>query len=163
MAADGTQAARSSPSTRTLLTLPVGDVLESLRTWYASERHVTGTGWAGVTSLQSFVCVTRAAGGLVNQEGPSCLQGEGTGHEMSSVERDLLLKLRRLYDEYERLNRNIREANQRHRFLKDPEEIARAAHQEQQLLTEINRLMDRLRAVEGQLMQVRKTGRRRFQ
>ena len=82
---------------------------------------------------------------------------------MSSGEHDLLEKLRRLYDEYDRLNRAIRDANQRHSYLKDPDEIARAEQEEQQFLVEINRLMDRLRAVEGQLMQVRKTGRRRFQ
>ena len=82
---------------------------------------------------------------------------------MSSVECDLLLELGQLHDEYERLNRRLRDANQRHRFLKDPVETARAEQEEQQLLIEINRLMDRLRAVEGQLMQVRKTGRRRFQ
>ena len=39
-------------------------------------------------------------------------------------------------------------------------EVARAMQDEQQFLLEINWLMDRLRAVEGQLMQVRKTGRR---
>jgi hypothetical protein len=46
---------------------------------------------------------------------------------------------------------------------RNPEEIARAEQEEQQFLVEINRLMDRLSAVEGQFMQVRKTGRRRFQ
>jgi Protein of unknown function (DUF465) len=81
---------------------------------------------------------------------------------MSSVECELLVKLRHLYDEYERLNRAIRDANQRHKYLTDPEEIARAKEQEQEFLVAINRLMDRLRAVEGQLLQVRKTGRRRF-
>ena len=82
---------------------------------------------------------------------------------MSSVERELLTKLRQLYDEYERLNDKIRNANSRHRYLKDPEEIARAENDERRYLAQINGLMDRLRAVEGQLMQVRKTGRRRFQ
>jgi hypothetical protein len=82
---------------------------------------------------------------------------------MSSVERELVIKLRHLYGEYERLNRAIRAANQRQRYLKEPEVIATAKEQEQKFLVEINRLMDRLRAVEGQLMQVRKSGRRRFQ
>ncbi|HEX2136973.1 MAG TPA: hypothetical protein VHG30_13895 [Microvirga sp.] len=82
---------------------------------------------------------------------------------MSPVESELLSKLRQLYDEYERLNRKIRDANIRHRYLKDPEAVERAANEERQYLAEINRLMDRLRAVEGQIMQVRKTGRRRFQ
>jgi hypothetical protein len=82
---------------------------------------------------------------------------------MSSGECELLEKLRRLYDEYDRLNRAIRDANQRQKYLTDPEGIARAKEQEQKFLVALNRLMDRLRAVEGQLMQVRKTGRRRFQ
>ena len=82
---------------------------------------------------------------------------------MSPVERELLTKLRQLYGEYERLNQKIRHANLRHRYLKDPEQIARAENEERQYLAEINRLMDRLRAVEGQITQVRKTGRRRFQ
>jgi hypothetical protein len=65
-----------------------------------------------------------------------------------------------LYGGYERQNRKICNTNQRHRFLDVPEEITRAMQEEQQFLMEINRLMDPLRAVEGQLMQVRKTGRR---
>jgi hypothetical protein len=39
--------------------------------------------------------------------------------------------------------------HRRHRFLNDPEEIARAEQEEQQFLIEINRRMHRLRAVEG--------------
>jgi len=45
-----------------------------------------------------------------------------------------------------------------YRFLKDPAEIARAAQEEQQLLIESNRLMNWLRAIEGQFVLVRRTG-----
>ena len=61
---------------------------------------------------------------------------------MSSVERELVIKLRHLYGEYERLNRAIRAANQRQRYLKEPEVIATAKEQEQKFLVEINRLME---------------------
>ena len=83
--------------------------------------------------------------------------------DMSKDEQVLLRELRLLYSDHERLNARISDANQRQKHLKGPEDIARAQNEEQQLLSEMNRLMDRLRAVEGQIMQIRRTGRRRFQ
>jgi Xaa-Pro aminopeptidase len=82
---------------------------------------------------------------------------------MSKDEQDLLRELHLLHAAQERLNRKIADATQRQRHSKEPEEIADAERAEQHLLAEMNRLMDRLRAVEGQILQIRRTGRRRFE
>ena len=75
---------------------------------------------------------------------------------MSPDEAEMLAKLRALYDEYQQLNRKITLAAQRRKFSGDPEEAARAEREEQTWLKEINRLMDRMRAVESGLMRARK-------
>jgi hypothetical protein len=72
-----------------------------------------------------------------------------------SDEAALLAKLRDLYDEYERLNRKIRLATQRRTMGKDPGDVDLAEREEQEWLSEINRLMDRMRATEGALMRIR--------
>jgi hypothetical protein len=82
---------------------------------------------------------------------------------MSKDEQELLRELRLLHSEYERLNGKITDANQRQRHLSRPEDVAKAEDEERQLLAAMSRLMDRLRAVEGQILQIRRTGRRRFQ
>jgi hypothetical protein len=67
---------------------------------------------------------------------------------MSSVECEFLVKLRHPYGEYEKLNRAIRGRQSAPQVSTDPEEIARAKEQELKFRVAINRLMDRLRAVE---------------
>jgi hypothetical protein len=75
---------------------------------------------------------------------------------VSNDERELLDGLRRLYDRYERLNHKIALTHHRQRFSPDPADRDRAVADEQKLLGEINTLMDRLGAIEGHLMRVRK-------
>jgi hypothetical protein len=70
-------------------------------------------------------------------------------------ERELLDRLRGLYEEYERLNRRIQLATHRQHFSNDSKEIKRAVAEERKWLSEINRLMDRMRATEGALMKAR--------
>jgi hypothetical protein len=71
------------------------------------------------------------------------------------TERELLRELRRVYGEYERLNRAIRLAAQRQRFSTKAEDVQLATAQEKVLLAEMNRLMDRMRAIEGHLLRAR--------
>ncbi len=71
------------------------------------------------------------------------------------TEQELLAGLYRLADACERFNREIALAAKRRQFSKDPIEGVWAAQDEQNLLVEMNRLMDRRRAVEGHLMRVR--------
>ena len=73
-----------------------------------------------------------------------------------SDEAELIRELRRLYDEYQKLNHRITHAHQRQRFSPDPKDSQKAIEDEQKLLTEIDRLMTRMRAVEGHLMAIRK-------
>lgn len=73
-----------------------------------------------------------------------------------SDEAALIRELRRLYDEYQKLNRRIAHAHQRQRFSPDPSDSRQAVEDEQRLLSEIDRLMTRMRAVEGHLMAIRK-------
>jgi hypothetical protein len=70
-------------------------------------------------------------------------------------ERALLRELRRVYREYERLNRAIRMAAHRQHFSRDPKDIRQALEDEAKWLAEITRLMDRMRAIEGHLMRAR--------
>ncbi|PVE21168.1 hypothetical protein DC522_28155 [Microvirga sp. KLBC 81] len=70
-------------------------------------------------------------------------------------EPELIAELRRVADACERLNRDVARAAQRQRFSTNSGEVTRAAQDEQTLLAEMSRLMDRRRAVEGHLMRVR--------
>jgi hypothetical protein len=70
-------------------------------------------------------------------------------------EPELIAELRRVAASCERLNQEVAQAAQRQRFRRDAREVARAAQDEQTILGELNRLMDRRRAVEGHLMRVR--------
>jgi hypothetical protein len=70
-------------------------------------------------------------------------------------EQELIAELHRLAADCERLNFNLARATQRQRFCQDGHDAAGATRDEQVLLAEMNRLMDRRRAVEGHLMRVR--------
>jgi hypothetical protein len=70
-------------------------------------------------------------------------------------EPELIAELRRVADVCERLNQEVVHAAQRQRFSRDARKVAQAARDEQSFLAELNRLMDRRRAVEGHLMRVR--------
>ncbi|MFC1458071.1 hypothetical protein ACETIH_15405 [Microvirga arabica] len=70
-------------------------------------------------------------------------------------EPELIAELRRVADACERLNQEVTRALERQRFSRDAREVAQAGRDEQTLLAELNRLMDRRRAVEGHLMRVR--------
>jgi hypothetical protein len=70
-------------------------------------------------------------------------------------EPELIAELHRVAVVCERLSREVAHATQRQRFSKDAREVAQAARDEQSFLAELNRLMDRRRAVEGHLMRVR--------
>jgi uncharacterized protein with PIN domain len=50
-----------------------------------------------------------------------------------------------------RLDAKIRMAGHRQRYLSDPEQVARAFEEERSLLTKLDQLMTRIRAVEGRL------------
>lgn len=71
------------------------------------------------------------------------------------TEAELIAQLHQLADACARLDQRIAHAVQRQRFARDPREAAEAAGEEQTLLVEMNRLMDRMRATEGHLMRVR--------
>ena len=73
--------------------------------------------------------------------------------QMSELE--LIAELRCVTATCEWLNQEIAHATHRQRFSRDAREIAQAAWDEQKLLAELNRLMDRRRAVEGHLMRTR--------
>ena len=73
-----------------------------------------------------------------------------------SEEANLIAELRRLYDDYEKLNRKITNAAQRQRFSKDTADIEKAVQDEKAFLVEIDRLMTRMRAIEGHLLRIRK-------
>ena len=85
---------------------------------------------------------------------PSPLVRRVAGMDQMS-ELDLIAELSRVIDACERLNRHVALAAQRRRFISDAQEVARAARDAQTALAELNRLMDRRRAVEGHLMRVR--------
>ena len=70
-------------------------------------------------------------------------------------ETELIAELRRVTDTLERLNQEVTRAIERQRFSRDAREVARSAQDEQTTLVKLNRLMDRMRAVEGHLMRVR--------
>lgn len=70
-------------------------------------------------------------------------------------EPELIAELHRVAVACERLSREVAHSTQRQRFSKDAREVAQATRDEQSLLAEVNRVMDRRRAVEGHLMRVR--------
>jgi len=70
------------------------------------------------------------------------------------TEQELIAELHRLADECERLSRKIASALQQQRFSRTSD-ATKAVQDEQGLLGEMNRVMDRRRAVEGHLRRVR--------
>ncbi|MBB4039952.1 hypothetical protein GGR34_001599 [Microvirga flocculans] len=58
------------------------------------------------------------------------------------------------------LDRKLADALQRMRHGSSPDLIEKARQDERQLLSELDRLMTRLRAIEGQLLQFQKTATR---
>jgi hypothetical protein len=70
-------------------------------------------------------------------------------------EPELLAELGRVADTCERLDQEVARAIDRQRFSRDAQEVAQAAQDEEIALVELNRLMDRRRAVEGHLKRVR--------
>ena len=71
------------------------------------------------------------------------------------TERELIAHLHQLAAECDGLDRRIALAAQRQRFAQSPRDAELAAGAEQTLLTEMSRLMDRMRATEGHLRRVR--------
>ncbi len=70
-------------------------------------------------------------------------------------EPELLAELGHVADTCGRLEQEVARAVQRQRFSKDAQEVTQAAQDEQIALVELNRLMDRRRAIEGHLMRIR--------
>ena len=70
-------------------------------------------------------------------------------------EPELIAELRRVAGACERLNHEVTRALERQHFSKNAQEVSQAAQDEQITLAELNRLMDRRRAVEGHLMRAR--------
>jgi predicted nucleic acid-binding Zn-ribbon protein len=56
----------------------------------------------------------------------------------------------------EHLDRKIEDAVRRQRYAPSPDEVDRAKSDERSVLSEMDRLMTRIRAVEGKLLQLRK-------
>jgi uncharacterized membrane protein YccC len=79
---------------------------------------------------------------------------------MLPEEARLLDELQRLEERQMGLDRDIAGTWHRQRHSKEPEDAERAKVEEQFLALEMDRLMTRIRAVEGQLLQVRKLSRR---
>ena len=79
-----------------------------------------------------------------------------------SEEANLLAELRDIHAEYERLNDRMRLAAQQQRYGITELERKNAGEEVAKLLREIDRLMTRMRAIEGNLKAVREKGRRRF-
>jgi cobalamin-dependent methionine synthase I len=75
---------------------------------------------------------------------------------ISRDERELIDRLRELYDEYERINRKLADATHRQRYSPVPEEVERARLDEGRLLQDLTATMDRLGVIEGHLMRIRK-------
>jgi hypothetical protein len=79
---------------------------------------------------------------------------------MLPEEARLLDELQRLEERQMRLDRDIAGTWHRQRHSTEPEDAERAKVEEQFLVLEMDRLMTRIRAVEGQLLQVRKLSQR---
>jgi hypothetical protein len=71
------------------------------------------------------------------------------------TESELIAQLHQLADDCARLDCRIAYALQRQKFAQNPGDAAEAKADEQAMLTEMSRLMDRMRATEGHLMRVR--------
>ena len=72
------------------------------------------------------------------------------------TESELIAQLHRLADECARLDRRIAYALQRQKPANDPGDAAETSAEERAMLTEMSRLMERMRATEGHLMRVRR-------
>src|SRR5688500_6080384 len=86
--------------------------------------------------------------------GPSEFRCTMVGLDQMS-ETELIAALRRVTGACGPLDQEVTRAIERQRFSRDAREVARAAQDEQTALVKLNRLMDRMRAVEGHLMRVR--------
>jgi predicted nucleic acid-binding Zn-ribbon protein len=78
-----------------------------------------------------------------------------------------VIKESRLYEEFleleqrmRLLDRQLADALQRIRHSSSADAIERAKQEEKSLLTELDRLMTRMRAIEGQILQLHKTATR---
>jgi predicted nucleic acid-binding Zn-ribbon protein len=70
-------------------------------------------------------------------------------------EKELLAELHRIADACERLDHEVARATNRQQFGTNSGEVTQASQDAQTLLAEMSRAMDRRRAIEGRLMQVR--------
>jgi hypothetical protein len=71
------------------------------------------------------------------------------------TEPELIALLHQLADDCDKLDQRITSVIQRQRFAQSPRDAEQAAGEERTLLTEMSRLMDRMRATEGHLRRVR--------
>jgi hypothetical protein len=71
------------------------------------------------------------------------------------TEPELIALLHQLADDCDKLDQRITSVIQRQRFAQSPRDAEQAAGEERMLLTEMSRLMDRMRATEGHLRRVR--------
>lgn len=81
---------------------------------------------------------------------------------MRQLEVELRQTLEELHADYERVNRAVRAAQDKRRFLTSPREVQAAEAEEADLLREMNRIMDRLRAVESHLKRLKRGEGPRF-
>jgi hypothetical protein len=81
---------------------------------------------------------------------------------MFATEEEVVLRLTRLRDEYDAVSQAVRDAQNRQRYLESANEVAAAAADEKRLLSEMSRLMDRLRAIEAYLSCLRRGEEPRF-
>ena len=72
-------------------------------------------------------------------------------HVLTTDEVKLSEELANLDAQQHRLETKLRMAEHRQRYLDDPEEVARAIEDAQALVTKLDQLMTRIRAVEGRL------------
>ena len=93
----------------------------------------------------------RESGGASGAAGIRCTM---VGLDQMS-ELEMIAELRRVTGACGPLDQEVTRAIERQRFSRDAREVARAAQDEQTALVKLNRLMDRMRAVEGHLMRVR--------
>lgn len=70
-------------------------------------------------------------------------------------EQELIAELHRVADACERLDQEVARATNRQQFSTNSGEVTQASQDTQTLLAEMNRVMDRRRAIKGRLMQVR--------
>jgi hypothetical protein len=72
-------------------------------------------------------------------------------HVLTTDEVKLSEELANLDAQQHRLETKLRLAEHRQQYLSDPEEVAKAIEDEQSLVTKLDQLMTRIRAVEGRL------------